>query len=111
MDPHLFANLNQSGVLELFSIVSNDGVRDSKVTNNVCAVGCHYPGQWLGFHPFGEIVYGYYNKLCLCFCCWQWSDQIDSPLGEWPGTKDGGDLLWWLPLHAGKPLAFIALEH
>ena len=58
-------------VIELSAIIYDDGLRKAKLIDDRLPyelLGFSFSdlSHWLGFHPFGEVVYGDKQELSLC---------------------------------------------
>ena len=45
--------------------------------------------QWFGLDPLGEIIGSYQEVPPVVLCCWQWTYDIQSPLGKRPRAGEG----------------------
>ena len=83
MDSKFLAYLLHSRIVELFSIVSDDQVWDSKPIDDVspdevrALCLCDY-GEWFCFYPFGEIIDCHNGEFGLCSSSGKWADQVYS---------------------------------
>ena len=67
-----------------------------------------YGCQELYLGPLSEVVYCNNSEFDLTLGRWEWSDYVDTPLGEWPGAKDWSQLLGLAVNHTGIPLKLVA---
>ena len=46
-----------------------------------------YQAYWLGFNPFCESLRHYNQKSVTTPGCWERTQDVDAPCGEWPRQK------------------------
>ncbi|PON75547.1 hypothetical protein PanWU01x14_041720 [Parasponia andersonii] len=83
--------------------VSTDYIFPNEV-NCVCFV---YGRVGFSLYPFGEIIYGQQNVPSSPWTSGELSDDVQTPLGEWPGRCVRMEILRGLAFHGGEPLALI----
>ena len=93
-------------VVELPSIVGDDGVRQSEPEDDgLLDEVLHLPlgdlRQGLGLDPLREVVDGDNDELPLARRWWEWTENVDSPLGEGPRSDNRSNLAGRLVLNVG----------
>ena len=89
LDPQLLVEISKCVIVELPSIVRDEGSRDSEAANDASPneatdiLFCD-SGQWLGLDPFDEVVDPYDEELKLSYSDEEGPNSIQSPLGERP---------------------------
>ena len=94
MNLKLLTHFLQSRVVELFPIISDDQMWDSKSADDVppyeiCVFGFGDYGERLCFYPLSEVIDLYDSKLSLCSSSWKRFDQIYPRFYEWLGIDNG----------------------
>ena len=100
--------------IKLKAIVRDEGMRDSKSSNDVLLdefLCIHVPdvGQGFGFDPFGEIVCADQQVSFISYCFRERAYNIQAPLSERPRTEEGIKDPSQLVDIRSKPLALITL--
>ena len=102
-------------VVELPSVVGDDGVRQSEPEDDgLLDEVLHLPlgdlRQGLGLDPLREVVDGDNDELPLARRRWKWAENIDSPLSEGPRGDNRSDLACGSVLYVGVLLAWFVLS-
>lgn len=71
-DAELFVKIQKTGVVKLFSVLDEDGVKYTKFAYDMLPyeIGCFLPdnfGKWFYLGPFGEMFYCYDSELNPAF--------------------------------------------
>jgi len=87
--PHLLIKIPQFLVDELSAVIGDDGVRQAEARNNVppnkrVDLSSDDVGQGFCFDPFSEIIYDDQYELLLRSTERKWTDDVHTPLCEWP---------------------------
>ena len=78
-------------VIELKTVVRDEGTRDSKLSNNIFpnkSLGIHIPNicQWFNFNPFGEVIRANQQIPLIPCCLREMTYNVQAPLSERPRT-------------------------
>ena len=103
-------------VLELGVVVRHNGIghpepRQDVLPDKLLGVVLCDLGQWFGLDPFGEVICAYEKVPPIVLCCWQWTYDIQSPLGKRPRAGE------WRKVIRGSMdnwrvfLALLAISH
>ena len=116
MNLEVGAELPVLGVVKLFAVVGDDGLRDAKSAYERLPdeFGCVPLGDGReGFclYPLGEVINGDNRKLGLASAGGECTDQIDPPFGEQIRAAKCDQLYRRSMGDVGKTLTLITFEH
>ena len=103
--------LSKVPVVELSSIVGNNGVRqsepeDDRLLDEVFHLPLGDLRKRFGFYPLCEVVDRDDYELPLSRCWRKRIEYVDSPLDEGPWGDNGSDLVGWSVLYVSVPLTW-----
>ena len=115
-DSQVATKFPEIGIVELLSIVGNNGVRDTKSTHyrtpyKVCNPFLRDRRQRLRFRLLGEIIDSYNSVLHLPLPQRKRSYQVNSPLGEGPGADEVIQIFWGSPGYSGEKVTFLTAPY
>ena len=112
IDSKLFTKIPKRGVIKLSSIVRYQYPRYLKSTHNALpnevldVLLCNFR-QGFSFHPFGEVINPYHQKLHLYGSRRKWTQNIQPPLRKGPWGHHWGKVLRWLSKDVTESLTLI----
>ena len=112
MDSKFLTHLLQGKIVELFPIINDNRVWDSKLVDDVsldevCAFCLNDRQEWFGFYLFGEVIDYHDGELSLCPSGGERVDLVYPLFCEWPGTDNGRKRLSRMSWDMGEPLALV----
>ena len=116
MNLEVGAELPVLGVVKLFTVVGDDGLRNAETTydrlpDELGCVPLGNGGEGFCLYPLGEEINGDNRELGLASASREWSDQVDPPFGERIRAAKCNQLCRGCTGDVGKTLTLITFEH
>ena len=104
------------GVVKLFTVVGDDGLRNAKpvidrLPDELGGVPLGDGGKGCCLYPLGEVINGDDRELGHASASREWTDQVDSPFGELIKAAKCDQLCRECMGDVGKTLTLITFEH